>query len=220
MEFTRIRLSFVNAYLVRGSAGFVLVDTGMPSSRADLEAALKAQGCVPGNLKLVVLTHGDPDHSGNAAWVRATYAAPVALHPGDAREVVEGAWNDRRKITKLFPRIFFGLMRCTPHFKRMLASFERFRPDVELKDGQSLAPWGWEATVLHLPGHSAGSIAILDKGGDLLSGDTLNNQGRPQATFIIDDAHALDVSVARLKSLPATTIHPGHGNPFALRDLA
>jgi len=60
------RLYQVNCYLVRGDHGWVLIDTGLatsgPSSRGPLEAA----GCRPGGLRLILLTHGDADHAGNA----------------------------------------------------------------------------------------------------------------------------------------------------------
>jgi glyoxylase-like metal-dependent hydrolase (beta-lactamase superfamily II) len=55
-----------NAYLIRKDDSFVLVDTASKSKRAVLEKKLLEYGCLPGKLKLIVLTHGDFDHSGNA----------------------------------------------------------------------------------------------------------------------------------------------------------
>ena len=60
----------VNAYLIRTELGFVLVDTGMRSQRALIDERLDAEGCEPGGLKLIVLTHGDLDHIGNAVYLR------------------------------------------------------------------------------------------------------------------------------------------------------
>jgi len=39
--------------------------------------------------------------------------------------------------------------------------FDTFQPDVILEDQQNLSGYGLEATVLHLPGHTKGSIGIL-----------------------------------------------------------
>jgi hydroxyacylglutathione hydrolase len=65
-----ICLASVNSYLVAAGDGFVLIDTGKPEKRGDLDARLSAASCTSGNLKLIVLTHGDYDHAGNAAYLR------------------------------------------------------------------------------------------------------------------------------------------------------
>jgi glyoxylase-like metal-dependent hydrolase (beta-lactamase superfamily II) len=44
--------------------------------------------------------------------------------------------------------------------------FDLFSPDVILEDGDALAQYGFDAAVLHLPGHSKGSIGILMPGGE------------------------------------------------------
>ncbi len=69
----RIRLGGANAYVLDADGGFVLIDTGTPENRKVLDAALRAMGCGPGTLRLVVPTHGDYDHAGNAAYLRATW---------------------------------------------------------------------------------------------------------------------------------------------------
>ncbi|MBU1050628.1 MBL fold metallo-hydrolase, partial [Candidatus Bipolaricaulota bacterium] len=60
-----LRLAFpmVNAYLVRAGDGFILIDTGFRSNRKALDAALTGAGCGVGDLKLILITHGDADHS-------------------------------------------------------------------------------------------------------------------------------------------------------------
>src|SRR5271157_1801044 len=79
-----IELEFVNAYLLKARDAFVLVDTGLPHQWAALESALASAGCLPGNLKLVVITHGDWDHIGNCKKLQEKYHAKIAMHPGDA----------------------------------------------------------------------------------------------------------------------------------------
>ena len=54
------RMYQVSCYLVRAGTGFVLIDTGLATRRAELRRALEAAGCRPGDLRLIVLTHGDP----------------------------------------------------------------------------------------------------------------------------------------------------------------
>jgi hydroxyacylglutathione hydrolase len=71
----------VNCYLVKTvDGGYVLVDTGISWKRRSIEKALAGAGCEPGNLRLVIITHGDVDHAGNCAYLRDKYGAKVALH--------------------------------------------------------------------------------------------------------------------------------------------
>jgi glyoxylase-like metal-dependent hydrolase (beta-lactamase superfamily II) len=69
-EIKAITLGGVNCYLLTLDKGFVLVDTGFSKNRVDVEKELESAGCKPKTLKLIVLTHGDFDHSGNAAYLR------------------------------------------------------------------------------------------------------------------------------------------------------
>ena len=75
-----IQLSFVNAFLAKAQEGFVLIDTGLPSQWQVLEKELISAGCLPDKLKLVILTHGDLDHSGNCKKFQEKYQTKIAMH--------------------------------------------------------------------------------------------------------------------------------------------
>jgi hydroxyacylglutathione hydrolase len=74
---TRLRLGrgvfSVNCYLIKTDLGFVPVDTGARGQRAKLVERLRALGCEPGLLRLVLITHADFDHIGSAAHLRRTF---------------------------------------------------------------------------------------------------------------------------------------------------
>jgi len=214
-EICPIRLGFVNCYLVKTGDGFILVDSGMRSSRAALEKALINTGCFPGNLKLIVITHGDIDHTGNGAYLRQKYRTKIAMHRDDASMVENGEMRPKRKVKSPFLRMMHGIMRISGATKKMAADFERFKPDIFLEEGQSMKEYGFDATVLHLPGHTRGSIMLLSVDGDLISGDTLENRGRPHPAMIVADEAELAGSLERLSRLDITTVYPGHGKPFA-----
>ena len=95
-EIVTIDLGFVNAYLVKSNGGFILADTGLASQWAKLSGALKSAGCAPGLLKLVVITHADMDHAGNARRLQAEWKAPVAVHGADAATLRSGEAPKRR----------------------------------------------------------------------------------------------------------------------------
>lgn len=99
-------------------------------------------------------------------------------------------------------------------------AFASFTPDVLLEDGQDLGPWGLDARVLHLPGHTAGSIGILTGDGELFCGDLLDSMlGGPSLEFFIDDMTAANASLARTRELDVAEVHPGHGKPFRLEQV-
>jgi len=101
-EIKAITLFGVNCYLVKTSSGYILIDTGWPFKRADLDKELEGAGCKPGNLELIILTHGDFDHSGNAAHLRDKYGARIAAHRRESEMVETGdIMHDRPALHSL-----------------------------------------------------------------------------------------------------------------------
>ena len=199
----------VNCYLVRTSRGFVLIDTGRTNKRGKIEKELVSKRCLPGNLQLVVLTHGDFDHCGNARYFREKFGAQVAMHKDDSGMVEHGDMLRNRRKQNILIRIVFRL------FFR-LGKSDRFKPDLYVDDGYHLSEYGFDAEVFHFPGHSKGSIGVLTVGGDLFCGDLLANVDKPEIGGIIDDKVAAHASVEKLKRLQIKTVYPGHGQPFPM----
>jgi hydroxyacylglutathione hydrolase len=202
----------VNCYLVKNSERYFLIDTGRGGKRAAIENTLESAGCQRGDLQLIILTHGDFDHSGNAAYFRDKFETKIAMHFDDLGMVEQGdmTWN-RNKPNRVVGALMGWLIR--------LGESDRFTADIFLKDGDDLSEYGFDATVLELPGHSKGSIGILSTGGDLFCGDLLGNQKRPELWSIIDDPVAAAASLGKLKGLVIETVFPGHGKPFAMEEL-
>jgi len=206
------KLGSVNCYLVETEASYVLIDTGCSKNRTDLERELESAGCKPGDLKLIVLTHGDFDHAGNAAYLRDKFGAKIAMHRDDSGMVERGDmfWNRRKGNILLgtIARILFGFGKS-----------ERFKPNFYIEDGYDLSEYGFDAKVLHLPGHSKGSIGILTSDGDLFCGDLFENKDRPSLNSIMDDLTAANAGVKKLKSSKISIVYPGHGKPFPMEQL-
>jgi len=100
-----------------------------------------------------------------------------------------------------------------------MPEFQTFEPDLTLSDGQSLEEYGVDAKVLHVPGHTPGSIVVLLQDGDLIAGDIVSNMVRPgRSPFIWDRAQLRD-SIGKLKQMDLGTIYPGHGKPFPASEL-
>jgi len=202
------RLGSVNCCLVEADAGYVLIDTGGSNKRAELVRELDSAGCKPGSLNLIVLTHGDFDHSGNCAFLREKYGTRAAMHIDDLGMVERGDMFYNRESGN-------ALIRAMAPILFRYGKADRFEPDLFLHEGDDLSKYGVEARVLHLPGHSKGSIGILTTSGDLFCGDLLDNTNGPRLGSIMDDPTAAKASVEKLKGLEIQTVYPGHGRPFA-----
>lgn len=156
----------VNMFLVVGKRRAALIDTGggVGPLPEDIERITK--------LPLVVIaTHGDPDHVGGAGYFPHVY-----LHPLD--------WEYSRR----FPlnnamRAWFVKTRApvrNPGRETEIAALVPLQelplPEyLPLKDGDVFDLGGRTLEVIHTPGHSPGSVCLLNKEERLLfTGDMVN----------------------------------------------
>jgi hydroxyacylglutathione hydrolase len=211
-EIKLINLGGVNCYLVKTGAGFVLIDTGFSFRRGALKKELEKQGCRPGNLDLVIITHGDSDHTGNCVYLREKYGVKIAVHRSESPAIEKGnILLNRQKKQGLFTRVLLSFLASVMAV--------RFKPDLFLEDGDRLSEYSFEAKVIHIPGHTTGSIAVLTDNGALFSGDLLSNRKKPEINSLIDNPAEARASAEKLKKLKITTVYPGHGNPFPMEKL-
>jgi len=124
-DITIIKMAFVNAFLVKVKEGFVLIDTGLAIHWEKLESELMSAGCLPDKLKLVLITHGDFDHTGNCAKLQEKYKSKIAMHKEDSFMVEQGVFL-KRKVRTLAAKIFFILRKL----KRRKFTFDKFKPDI------------------------------------------------------------------------------------------
>jgi hydroxyacylglutathione hydrolase len=204
-----INLGGVNCYLAKARDGFVLIDSGLSVKRNLLLKALEKAGCKPGNLKFVVITHGDSDHAGNGAFFQKEFHALIGMHPDDFGMVERGdmSWNRKPRADKMSP-----IMKIVGFLVRLVAKehFETFTPDVAVNDGFDLSKYGFNGRVVHIPGHSQGSIGVLAENGNFYCGDFLYTT--PGLNFV-DDSEARARSLSKLQKLKIEAMFPGHGKP-------
>ena len=216
MEIKPITLNYffgMNSYLVKTETGYFLIDTGIKKKRGQLEREIQEAGCRPGDLKLIIITHGHIDHVGNAAYLRDMYGAKIAMHRGDSGMVESGDMFVNTRGGAMIGLVG-TLMKLLG-----LSDYERFTPDIYLEEGQDISTYGLEAAVIHTPGHSEGSICIYTVEGDLFCGDLFNNTRKPEKASLIQDPDKLEASVEKLGTLEFKTVYPGHGKPFRMEQL-
>jgi len=215
-KITTISFGGVNCYLITLDKGFVLIATGFPKNREDIEKELLSAGCKPGTLKLIVLTHGDFDHSGNCAYLREKYGTKIAMNDGDIGMVEKGDLFYNRNVnflTKILGKLMLLFLRTS------LKEDDRFTPDIFIEDGYDLSIFGFDARIIGIPGHSKGSIGVLTNTGELFCGDLLQNTKEPAKNSMIVDVEAFNESLEKLKDLKINIAYPGHGESFQMEQF-
>src|SRR3712207_4568652 len=155
----RMGTDFYNWYLVEGDGGLTAVDAGVPGFARSLEEDIRKTGHSLGDVRALVLTHGDADHIGIvSSFVEA--GVPVHAHTGE----VERMRKPGAKSGDANPKAFAKQL-LTPRMLRMVIKTVPYvgppkpvHPDATVGDADVLDVPGRPrviATVGHTPGHSA-----------------------------------------------------------------
>jgi hydroxyacylglutathione hydrolase len=190
-----------NVYLIVGRDSAMLIDTGL--GFADLKRFVRTITPLP---LIVVNTHSHPDHTGSSFQFEKVYC-----HADDAQMIRFFSSKDFRKTS--FKNM--GGMRV-PDSLRISVKDSLYSVNlVAVKDKQIFNLGDRQIEVIYVPGHTPGSICLLDrKDKYLYTGDNNNILVwlHPQ------DALPLDIYLKSLEKLQGrateyTTLLPGHGDP-------
>jgi glyoxylase-like metal-dependent hydrolase (beta-lactamase superfamily II) len=200
-----------NAYLLLGST-LTLVDTGMPGSADTILGYIEGLGLKAADLANIVITHNHIDHVGSVAALKQRTSAQVLAHPGDA-PLISGEQSPPPAPSAVMRFLFWLVAPLMP-------TAEPVPVDVTVQDGDHLdtaGPLG-DATVVHVPGHTLGAIALhLPSERLLICGDTINHRrgrlGQPPKAFTADTDQAI-ASLRRIAGLEFDVLCPGHGAPI------
>jgi hydroxyacylglutathione hydrolase len=159
----------------------------------DIENVLQAVRKHGLTIKQIVITHAHIDHVGGAMKLRAATGAPILLNKSDHALLkmidVQAAWIGMRSPGPV-------------------------EIDQSIEDQDVIKVGNLQASVLHTPGHTQGSVCLyFPAEKKLIAGDTLfqGSIGRtdlPGGNF----EQIIDSLLSRLLALPDETIViPGHG---------
>ena len=192
-----------NCYLIDRD-GLVLIDTGLPrTSWKILSYVRNTLKRNTSDLHTIILTHYHMDHVGNVPALKKETGAKIAIHGGDALYLS----GETPMPLPPWPRSL--LIRMVKPF----LGWSPVQPDILLQNGDTLAG----LTCIHTPGHTPGSICLLDPREKVLFvGDTLlTEEGRIQGPSERFSAHQDEAvkSLAKLAFLDFDIILGGHGEP-------
>lgn len=178
-----------SVFLVNTEPNLVLIDSGAGRSFRKLLGNIKELGFNPENLKAIITTHAHIDHVGSHAHFKEHFNVTVVAHKLDAEKIESG---------KGIGAELYGL------------PYKPCRVDVKLdRSEDSLRIGSYEFKILHIPGHTPGSIACyLDVNGKrVLFGQDIHGPYAPEWGANIEEAIA---SLKKLIGLKADILCEGH----------
>ena len=225
----------ITCYLLRGDRP-ILVDAGpnTPEAWEALTAGLAKWHTPLTALRTIILTHGHPDHYGQAARVAAASGASVWGPEEPDRAFIEDHPAELHRwvefLRRFMPRTGFPTAPLE-RLCRMVEGRTDFALPVPLartlRDGDTVAAGPLSFTVVHTPGHTPGLFCLhAAAAGLLLGSDHILPTITPNPILqrfedFFDDRFrglvAFQASLERLAPLRIALVLPSHGAP--VRDL-
>ncbi|HTY74907.1 MAG TPA: MBL fold metallo-hydrolase [Candidatus Nanoarchaeia archaeon] len=191
-----------NVYLLVNGKELVVVDTGTPGNAKKTIEYIRKISHEPADVIAIIITHYHMDHTGSVKELKEMLPnAKVAVHEADA-DFVSGKKQPPKPKTLLL---------------KAVSSFVKIEPvtvDIVLNESNNIA----QLKVVHTPGHTPGSIALLDeKRKAIFVGDTLRFDGEKitgaPSQYTLDPNQAKE-SIEKIAKLTFDVMLPGHGKPI------
>jgi len=214
---SKIRLGVTSTYLVPGKSGYLLVDAG-PMGTADLFfKKLEKTGILPGQIQLIVVTHAHYDHAGCLHEIKTACHCPVMTHGFEAFFLKNPVFRLADPSLDHLPTVDehqgFRVVQREKTYR-----FQAVDSEYSLDQEVSLEGLGFSAKVIFTPGHTPGSISLVNADNEAFIGDLAVNTFPfgagpcfPQYSFNHDQQMQ---SWEKIQGLGVKTVFPGHGRPF------
>jgi glyoxylase-like metal-dependent hydrolase (beta-lactamase superfamily II) len=212
----------VATYILKHGMEWVVIDSGWPGphGQADWQAVAAQLDLRWQNLRRVVITHGHPDHIGQAQTLADLSWLPVTVH-GDVVEDLayygpKGPWSagGKQRFLKLAAAEDLGSVRDP--FATAIKVPRSVRPFVP---GETVELGDCVLNTLLTPGHSAGHVCLIDsKRQFALTADMLlPNYFTNIVSTALEPVSQLQLYLASLRTIEETEVElmlPGHGEPM------
>ncbi len=198
--------------------GATLVDAGYPGLFPRLRQAIERAGVPLHQLRRVILTHQDWDHTGTLPDLLAAGPGILVCAHRLEKPYIEGTLPDY-KLTpeKIAARIAALPPEMRPGAAATFAALPNAPVGRTLEDGE-LLPWHGGLEIIHVPGHTPGNICLYLKSHRLLiAGDQLRVVDGALAGPAPEHTPDMPAALASLQKLAAydiDTVLCYHGGPY------
>ena len=215
MQMQLVKLGITNCYLIQGSQGYILVDTGSLRKGNVFRRKLKRLGISPTDIKLIIITHAHYDHVGSLAVIKAMCGCPVAISPEEGNITREGLVvipPGTNPVGKLVS--FIG------NNSKWFLRFPKCEVEYLISEEFSLNEYGIEGRIVPTPGHTPGSLSVLLDSGEAMVGDLAMNipTGKIYPVFA-EQPREVYISWQKLIAQGVERIYPAHGAAFAIERM-
>jgi glyoxylase-like metal-dependent hydrolase (beta-lactamase superfamily II) len=220
-------LNYINVYLIEGSKGYLLVDSGWNTDESfiALKKGMTKIGADVKDISQILITHVHPDHYGMAGRIKKLSGAAIAMHHIE-KDFIRPRYIDMEELLHLTDRMLVanGVPEAEMvSLRDATVGLERYivptLPDRVLHDGETIATGKFTFRVIWTPGHSSGHICLYEPDKKvLLSGDhilpkiTPNIGVHPQS--IENPLGRYLKSLQEIRQLDVVLTLPGHDKPF------
>ncbi|HDD31301.1 MAG TPA: MBL fold metallo-hydrolase [Thermococcus litoralis] len=180
--------TFANVYLIRRGEKLLVVDAGLPGEYEKVLRYIEKLGHLPEDVETIIVTHAHHDHVGSLKDLKDATGANIAAHKDEVPYL---------KGEKIFR-----------------SEIEPVDVEIKLNDGDEVHG----LKVIHSPGHTPGSICLLDlKTKALFVGDlVMEENGKLEE---IPHHYSLDPmknreAIRRLLDIDFVHLLPSHGKPI------
>lgn len=127
----------LGCYLITGSEGHILLNTGLADSPPLILASLRSLGVDPKDIRVLLTNQAHYDHVGGFAGMQRLSGAKVWATAADARLLRDGGASDPGGMSR----------------------FKPVKVDRVLKHGEVIRLGDLSLTVIETPGHTPGSVS-------------------------------------------------------------
>lgn len=206
-KITRVLSGRSNVFLLTNGVTNILVDSGPGFMWKTLQKRLNSLRIE--KVDLLILTHSHFDHAANVARIKRNYNALVLIHDTEAKYLNSGD-NILPAGTNLFTKF---LVRTMSGWFRKFAEYEPCKVDLAIDDIFELSDYGFNAYIMHTPGHTPGSCSLVIDDEIALVGDTMFGVF-PRNIFppFANDQRRLIKSWEKLLATGCNLFIPSHGS--------